>query len=243
MQEAVRIHVGLKKQQRSRFVPNVVPVQQGGSSSSAGPYTRPPGLPTEVPNEVLPHPTASPTTPSPPDHDTTTPLPPPMADTRPFTAPSYSLEQTTAPAFPDDLFSFLNAEAHADDMPQDDLISEPMDAQFPVGARTCPMYIRRIVRRSHRNLGHPIHQSLVRLMKMARCQQVALDYAKALRCPTGLRRRPPQRIPRATMPCRPTRFNHVVGLDLKFVRYTHGDRIYHSQCLGPCHDVQPQFCM
>ena len=67
-----------------------------------------------------------------------------MAETAPCTAPSDSLEETTVPAYADDIFSFLNAEYHADDMPQDDLISEQMAAQFPVEARTCPMYIRRL---------------------------------------------------------------------------------------------------
>ena len=39
-----------------------------------------------------------------------------------------------------------------------------------------------------------------------------------MKCPTCARRQPPARIPRVTMPYRPTRFNAVVGLGLKWVK-------------------------
>lgn len=85
-------------------------------------------------------------------------------------------------------------------------------------AQHCPARIRKLVRRAHYNLGHPSNSALVRIMRTARCDKDAIEYAKHTKCPTCIRRPPPQRIPRATMPYRPTRFGHIVGLDLKFLK-------------------------
>lgn len=79
-----------------------------------------------------------------------------------------------------------------------------------------------LMRRARPNLGHSSNPLRVRFMRMAICQQPALYGATHVTCPTCLRRRPQQRSPRASMPYRPTRSNHAVGLDLTIVRYTQG---------------------
>ena len=67
---------------------------------------------------------------------------------------------------------------------------------------------------------------MVRLMKTAKVHPDLIAYARHMKCPTCARRQPPARIPRATMPYRPTRFNAVVGLDLKWVKDS-TDRTYY----------------
>lgn len=93
---------------------------------------------------------------------------------------------------------------------------------MPPDASQCRMVVRTLIRRAPIHLGLPSNQFLVRLMRTASCQQAALYYAWHRRCPTCLRRRPPHRIPRATLLYRPTRVNQVAGLDLTIVRDTQG---------------------
>lgn len=132
--------------------------------------------------------------------------------------PTSTLESGEAPAYLEDLLSFLTAAYYPEEMAPAYLLTSQMDDQLPPDACKCPMSIRLLIRRAHRNLGHPSKPSLVRLLRTARCPQVALDHAKRMICPTCIRRKPPQRIPRATMPYRPARSNHTVGLYLKCVR-------------------------
>ena len=92
------------------------------------------------------------------------------------------------------------------------------DADLPPEARRCPIPVRRMIRNAHNSLGHPSNHALVRLMKTAKCHEDMIAYARHMKCPTCARRQPPARIPRVSMPYRPTRFNAVVGLGLKWVK-------------------------
>ena len=123
----------------------------------------------------------------------------------------------------DDMFAFLTGEDYAPDMAADDLIAPEA---LPPEARKCPEHLRRMVRNAHRNLGHPSNFALVRLMRTAKCHPDLIAYAGHMQCPTCLRRKPPERLPRVSMPHRPTRFNHVVGLDLKIIKDASGERYY-----------------
>ena len=49
-----------------------------------------------------------------------------------------------------------------------------------------------------------------------------IAYARHMKCPSCQRRKPPERIPRAAVPYRPTRFNHTVGVDLKWIKDADG---------------------
>ena len=98
------------------------------------------------------------------------------------------------------------------------------DDNLPPSARKCPIAVRRMIHNAHRNLGHPSNYALVRLKKMARCHVDMIEYAMHMKCPTCLRRKAPDRIPRVSMPYRPTRFNAVVGLDLKWTHDATGKK-------------------
>ena len=99
--------------------------------------------------------------------------------------------------------------------PDDDLLGEE---DLSPAARRCSKEVRRLVRNAHRNLGHPSNFALVRLMTVAKCHPDMIAYASEFKCPTCQRRKPPERIPKATMPYRPTQFNQVVGIDLKWIK-------------------------
>ena len=96
------------------------------------------------------------------------------------------------------------------------------DAELPPEARRCPIVVRRLIRNAHQNLGHPSNYALVRLMKTAKCHPDMIGYARHMKCPSCQRRNPPERIPRAAVPYRPTRFNHTVGVDLKWIKDSDG---------------------
>ena len=117
----------------------------------------------------------------------------------------------------------LNAHDYPTTNPDDDLLGEE---DLPHEARKCPKHVRRLIRNCHRNLGHPSNFSLVRLMSVAKCHPDMIAYAQHMRCETCMRRAPPKRIPRATMPYRPTRFNDTVGIDLKWVKDSTGTRFH-----------------
>ena len=63
-------------------------------------------------------------------------------------------------------------------------------------------------------------------MSVAKCHPDMIAYATHMRCDTCLRRAPSMRIPRATMPYRPTRFNDTVGIDLKLIKDIRGENFY-----------------
>ena len=96
------------------------------------------------------------------------------------------------------------------------------EEELSAEARACTPLGRRLVRNAHRNLGHPSRYALIRLMKTAKVHPDLINYAREFKCPICERRRPPDRIPRVTLPYRPTRFNVVVGLDIKSVRDASG---------------------
>ena len=131
-----------------------------------------------------------------------------------------------------DLFSYLTAEDIPDWNSDDLLIGN--DADLPPEARRCPLPVRRMIRNAHNNLGHPSNFALVRLMKTAKCHPDMIAYARHMKCPTCSRRQPPSRIPRVSMPYRPTRFNAVVGLDLKWVKDSEGEKYYLLNILDLC---------
>ena len=61
-------------------------------------------------------------------------------------------------------------------------------------------------------------------MTISKCVPEMIDYAKHWKCPSCERRKPPGRMPRATMPYRPKRFGQIVGVDLKFVHDSAGNK-------------------
>ena len=128
------------------------------------------------------------------------------------------MHQDDLAEWPTDLFSHLTGE----DIPEvanDDLLAEE---ELSPAARVCTPLGRRLVRNAHRNLGHPSRYALIRLMKTAKVHPDLIAYAREFKCPVCERRRPPDRIPRVTLPYRPTRFNVIVGLDIKSVRDASG---------------------
>merc|ERR1712138_187181 len=100
------------------------------------------------------------------------------------------------------------------------------DADLPPEARKCSVEMRRLIRHAHNNLGHPSNHAMVRLMRTAKVHPDLIAYARHMKCPTCARRQPPARIPKATIPYRPTRFNAVVGLDLKWIKDSKGKQFY-----------------
>ena len=90
--------------------------------------------------------------------------------------------------------------------PSPDSPTEPISAQ-----------VRREVERLHRNFGHPAPESLAKMLYTAKADQDMVRYARLYQCPTCEARKRPGAVPKTTMPYRPTRFNHTVGIDLKFV--------------------------
>ena len=113
----------------------------------------------------------------------------------------------------DDFYSHLTAEDIPDWNTDDLLIGA--DENLPPEARKCPVDVRRMIRNAHNNLGHPSNYALVRLMRTAKCHPDMIAYARHMKCASCSRRQPPSRIPRVSLPYRPTRFNSVVGIDLK----------------------------
>jgi hypothetical protein len=120
-------------------------------------------------------------------------------------------------------YGFMNAHDYPQFDPDDDLVCEE---ELPPEARRCPKAVRRLIRNCHRNLGHPSNFSLVRLMSCAKCHPDMIAYATHMKCDVCRRRAPPKRIPRATMPYRPTRFNDFVGIDLTWVKDARGEKFY-----------------
>ena len=95
--------------------------------------------------------------------------------------------------------------------------ADPLDASAePSGCRTSAA-IKKEVARLHVAFGHPAPLSLARMLLIAKADPMLISHAKRYLCPTCARRQPPSRIPKVTLPYRPTRFNEKVGLDLKYV--------------------------
>ena len=126
--------------------------------------------------------------------------------------------------YPSDIASHLQCEDFEDYHPESDLVVDEDD--LPPEARRVPKNVKRMIRNAHRNLGHPSNFALVRLMKTARCSEDLIAYARHMKCPTCARRNAPGRMPRVTTPYRPTRFNSIVGMDLKEIKDSKGTSYY-----------------
>ena len=143
-----------------------------------------------------------------------------QVEARPGVTPN-TRRATDLQGYPHDLASYLSCEDHASNLhPTADLICDETD--MPIEVRRIPESYKRLVRNAHRNLGHPGNYALVRLMKTAKCPQELITYARYMKCPTCIRRSAPGRVPRVSMPYRPTRFNMLVGVDVKYVKDGYG---------------------
>jgi len=128
------------------------------------------------------------------------------------------------PGYPHDVSSFLQCEDYDDRSPGDAVIFQEDD--LPPEAKRVPASVKRMIRDAHRNLGHPSNFALVRIMRTAKCHPDHIAYARFMTCPTCARRQIPCRMPRGSMQYRPTRFNAVVGMDLKEVHDSNGKSFY-----------------
>ena len=63
-------------------------------------------------------------------------------------------------------------------------------------------------------------------MVVAKCHPDMIAYAQHMKCDVCNRRAPPKRVPRATMPYRPTRFNDTAGIDFKYVKDATGETFF-----------------
>ena len=155
---------------------------------------------------------------------TPTPRPPRVSEARADTrAPQRDRRAGDLAAYPPDFSAWLTCEDYST-QPRSDITFD--ETQLPPEARRVPEEHKRLVRNAHRNLGHPNNFALVRLMQTAKAPADLIAYARYMKCPTCARKQPPARIPRVTMPYRPTRFNHVVGLDVKEVKDSNGTRFH-----------------
>lgn len=107
-------------------------------------------------------------------------------------------------------------------MAQDGVRTEYSDDVIPPPARTGLASVRKCFAGHIDIWEHPNKQSMVRLIRTARCHIESRVCATRLTCPTCMRRRHPHMCPKAALPNRPTRFNHVVGLDLKHIKDSQG---------------------
>lgn len=82
--------------------------------------------------------------------------------------------------------AWLSGEGYFEGMSQDEVLTEQRDAAILPHVRTCLVSVRNVLHGAHRKLGHPRNQSLVRLMRTARCQVEALAYTQCLTCPACL---------------------------------------------------------
>ena len=119
---------------------------------------------------------------------------------------------------------WLNADDHPFTNPNDDLLGR--EERLGPQASKVPADVRRLIRNCHYNLGHPSNFALARLMSVSLCHPDMIAYAREMKCPTCVRRNPPGRIPRATMPYRPTQFNNTIGVDLKWIKDSQGETFY-----------------
>lgn len=70
----------------------------------------------------------------------------------------------------------------------------------------------------HRRLGHPSNETLVRMLRLAGAEKWLIEEARILRCPTCGAGAPPSRPMAQRSDMRPTTFNELVAIDLKFAK-------------------------
>eukprot|EP00971_Amphidinium_carterae_P178240 3535643-Amphidinium_carterae.1 len=102
-----------------------------------------------------------------------------------------------------------------------------------------PESIRAETRRVHHDLGHPSRGVLLRMAKMAGKSEQHLRYIKHFVCPACTRRNPPGQPPKGSAKAKPTCFNQVVVLDLKFARDADSEEHVFLNCL----DVATRYSM
>ena len=77
----------------------------------------------------------------------------------------------------------------------------------------------------HRRLGHPSNETLVRMLRLAGAEKWLLEEAKILRCPICGAGSSPSRPMAQRSDMRPTTFNELIAIDLKFAKDCQ-DRLY-----------------
>lgn len=220
MEYWVRQPLGLKSRLRSRFIPNLVPVQKGKYEYRSLHVTGNRTYGVAVLTTTGQHPSPSTMIPQDTEQDPQPPQETPTPQQSTHQGPMN--DSGVLPSYFDGVLSFFTGEYDPEDMSQDDVLTEHLDDKIPAAARKYPIAVRQRIRRAYRNLGQPHRPSLVRPMRTASCQQPTLESARHRQCPTCLRRTPPQHVLCASMFYRPTRFNHVVCMDLIWLKDTHG---------------------
>jgi transposase InsO family protein len=104
-----------------------------------------------------------------------------------------------------------------DDLVGDEAAEQPAESE-KTGYGDPTVAEQRRVEKLHRAFGHPAPSALARMLTVVREPPEVIRYARTYKCPACELREPPPNIPKTTMPYRPTRFNHTVGIDLKFVQ-------------------------
>ena len=74
----------------------------------------------------------------------------------------------------------------------------------------------------HRRLGHPTNESLARMLRLAGAEKWLIEEARGLDCPTCQDMKPPSRPMTQRSDMRPTVFNELLGIDLKYCKDVKG---------------------
>ena len=74
----------------------------------------------------------------------------------------------------------------------------------------------------HRRLGHPTNESLARMLRLAGAEKWLIEEARTLQCPTCQDMKPPSRPMTQRSDMRPTVFNELLGIDLKYCKDVKG---------------------
>ena len=82
--------------------------------------------------------------------------------------------------------------------------------------------IRREVRNTHYNLGHPSTATLLRIMRRSGASDTAQRYARCWKCPLCAQRQAPRALNPTTAPYRPNTFNSMFGCDVKAIYDANG---------------------
>ncbi len=87
-----------------------------------------------------------------------------------------------------------------------------------------PAEVRREVRKQHYGLGHPSKDTFLRMLRLGGASDAAIRYASIWRCPVCTASAAPG-VPLSSSPrLRPSGFNKIVGIDLKYLKDAVGNR-------------------
>eukprot|EP00971_Amphidinium_carterae_P352846 6492750-Amphidinium_carterae.1 len=118
-----------------------------------------------------------------------------------------------------------------------------LEEQLPEHVRSelsgIPESVKTEVRRIHHDLGHPAKGVLLRMAKLAGKSEHHLKYIRYFVCPACTHRQPPGHPPKGSAKAKPSCFNQLVVLDLKFARDFNGDEHVFLNCL----DVATRYSM